>query len=56
MGDSTSEDFYNDHYLDKNKLKSLVATLKSLECDYCLLGHTEPLKKQDLLAYLSTLH
>lgn len=56
VGDSTSEDFYNNHYLDKNKLKSLVATLESLECDYCLLGHAEPLKKRDLLAYLSTLY
>lgn len=56
MGDSTSEDFYNDNFLDKNKLKSLVSTLESIECDYCLLGHAEPLKKQDLLDYLYTLY
>lgn len=56
IGDSTSEDFYNHHYLDKNKLKRLVAKLESIECDYCLLGHSEPLKKQDLLDYLYTLY
>lgn len=56
IGDSTSEDFYNDNFLDKGKLESLIATLESIECNYCLLGHAEPLKKHDLLDYLYTLY
>lgn len=56
MGDSISEDFYNNSYLDIKKLKSLVVTLESIDCNYCLLGHAEPLKKNDLLDYLYSLY
>jgi glyoxylase-like metal-dependent hydrolase (beta-lactamase superfamily II) len=54
MGDATSEDYYNNSYLDKEKLKHLVQTLESIECNYCLLSHADPLKKQELLDYLYT--
>ncbi|MCP3775865.1 MBL fold metallo-hydrolase [Paenibacillus sp. MZ04-78.2] len=55
LGDSTSEDFFNDGYMDKNKLKTLINVIESIDCQYCILGHTDPLTKSDLLHYLKTL-
>lgn len=55
LGDSTSEDFFNDGYMDKDKLHSLIQTIQSIDCDYCILSHCEPLSKDDLLAYLYSL-
>ncbi|WP_245719776.1 hypothetical protein [Paenibacillus tianmuensis] len=55
LGDSTSEDFFNDGYMDKNKLKALINVIESIDCQYCILGHTDPLTKSDLLHYLNTL-
>ena len=52
LGDSTSEDFFNNGYMDKDKLYSLVQTIQSIDCKYCILSHCEPLSKEDLLAYL----
>lgn len=52
LGDSTSEDFFNDGYMDIDKLNSLIQTVQSMDCDYCILSHCEPLCKKDLLAYL----
>ena len=52
LGDSTSEDFFNDCYMDKDKLKSLIHMIESMDCKYCVLSHCEPLLKEDLLAYL----
>ena len=55
LGDSTSEDFFNDGYMDKNKLHSLIQTIQSVDCEYCILSHCEPLGKEELLAYLYSL-
>lgn len=55
LGDSTSEDFFNGGYLDKGKLAALMQTIDSIDCEYCLLSHCEPLKKNDLLFYLENL-
>lgn len=52
LGDSTSEDFFNDGYMDKEKLNSLIQTIKSMDCDYCIRSHCEPLSKENLLSYL----
>lgn len=52
LGDSTSEDFFNGGYMDIDKLNSLIQTVQSMDCDYCILSHCEPLCKKDLLAYL----
>ena len=52
LGDSTSEDFFHDGYMDQGKLKHLIETIQSIECKYCILSHCEPLKKEELLAYL----
>ena len=55
LGDSTSEDFFNNGYMDKDKLCSLIQTIQSIDCRYCILSHCEPLSKEELLAYLWTI-
>lgn len=55
LGDSTSEDFFNNGYMDKEKLESLIKTIESFDCEYCILSHAEPLRKTDLLAYLNSI-
>lgn len=55
LGDSTSEDFFNGGYMDKNRLKTLINTIESIDCQYCVLSHTDPLTKSDLLHYLITI-
>ena len=55
LGDSTSEDFFNDGYMDKNKLKALINVIESIDCQFCILSHTDPLTKPDLLYYLKSI-
>ncbi len=52
LGDATSEDFFNNGYMDKDKLKTLINLIDSIDCQHCILSHTEPLTKLDLLDYL----
>lgn len=52
LGDATSEDFFNDGYMDMEKLKTLINTIDNIDCQICILSHTEPLAKLDLLHYL----
>ena len=55
LGDSTSEDFFNNNYMDIDKLNSLIDTIEKIDCKTCILGHTEPLSKNDLLNYLKSI-
>ncbi|MGG5343954.1 MBL fold metallo-hydrolase [Enterococcus sp. AZ192] len=55
LGDATSEDFFNNGYMDFDKLKQLIRVIESIDCEYCILGHTEPLLKSELLDYLRTI-
>lgn len=55
LGDSTSEDFFNGGYMDRHKLNSLIQMIQSVDCDYCVLSHGEPLRKEDLLGYLQSI-
>jgi glyoxylase-like metal-dependent hydrolase (beta-lactamase superfamily II) len=55
LGDSTSEDFFNEGYMDQDKLQALINLIESIDCQYCILSHTDPLIKSDLLHYLKTL-
>ncbi len=55
LGDSTSEDFYNNGYMDKDKLESLINVVESTDCQYCILSHADPLTKSDLLNYLKSI-
>ena len=54
LGDSTSEDFFNDGYMDSSKLEKLIRMISSTECRYCILSHTDPLEKEELLVYLNS--
>ena len=54
LGDSTCEDYYQDGYMDREKLKSLIALIGSVDCNTCILSHTDPLGKEELLQYLSS--
>ena len=55
MGDSTSEDFFNDGYMDREKLRTLTNLIESIACKYCILSHADPLTKSDLLDYLKSI-
>lgn len=55
LGDSTNEDFFNESPMDWSKLKKLVRMIQDTPCKYCVLSHAEPLRKEELLAYLDTL-
>lgn len=52
LGDSICEDFFNDGYMDKEKLQNLIDMISETDCVYCILSHAEPLTKDDLLRYL----
>ena len=55
LGDATSEDFFNNGYMDRAKLARLIDTILATDCALCVLSHCEPLPKADLLAYLESL-
>lgn len=55
LGDSTSEDFYQDGYMDRGKLAKLIALIEGADCTTCILSHTEPLGKWELLEYLKSI-
>ncbi|WP_297721051.1 MBL fold metallo-hydrolase [Intestinimonas sp.] len=55
LGDSTSEDFFHDCYMDQDKLGQLMDIIRGTDCQTCILSHCEPLKKEALLTYLSTI-
>lgn len=52
LGDSTSEDFFNDGYMDWELFDKIVKTIEGIDCHYCVLSHAEPLLKEELLEYL----
>jgi len=55
LGDATSEDFFNDSYMDQAKLKQLIKMIENFPCKQCILSHAEPMKKEALLTYLYTI-
>ena len=55
LGDSTSEDFFNGGYMDRDKLQALIQMIQSTDCDCCILSHCEPLRKADLFDYLCSI-
>ena len=38
--------------MDNMKLQNLIRMIEKTDCIYCILSHTEPLMKQELLHYL----
>lgn len=54
LGDATSEDFFNERPMDREKLGKLTGVIEKTDCELCVLSHTEPLRKAELLHYLHT--
>lgn len=42
-------------YIPEEKLASLIRTIDSTDCEYCVLSHCESLKKEHLLEYLKNM-
>ena len=52
LGDATSEDYYNDGYMDREELSAVIHMIEKIDCKYCILSHCEPWEKEELLPYL----
>jgi len=48
IGDTITEDFYNDAYMDWEKMAKLRQIISQLDADYYLHGHLEPLTFEQL--------
>lgn len=55
LGDATSPDYFNGGTYEARALHELIAWLESCDFETCLLGHSEPLAKDALMAYLHSL-
>ncbi|NFI22422.1 MBL fold metallo-hydrolase [Clostridium botulinum] len=55
LGDAISEGFFNDGFMDKEKLRELINLIEKTDCKFCVLSHAEPLTKLDLLYYLKSI-
>lgn len=52
IGDIYGDDFYNNHYRDLEKTKQLQDALAALDFTVAVPGHSEPLEKHVLMAFL----
>lgn len=52
IGDTITEDFYNNSYMDPEKMAVLKQVLSKLDADYYLHGHLEPLSFDELAAFM----
>lgn len=55
IGDAVGVDYYNHCFLDKEKLRSLIGAVKALDFDICVMGHAEPMSKQNILNIMDSL-
>lgn len=55
LGDATSPDYFNGGTYDSAKLAELMQWLEACDFDLCLLGHAEPLTRNELMGYLKRL-
>lgn len=55
IGDAVGVDYYNNRYLDKDKLRSLITTIKEFDFDICVMGHSEPVSKSDIHKIMNSL-
>lgn len=55
IGDAVGVDYYNDCYLDKDKLRSLLTVIEGFDFDTCVVGHAEPVSKQNIVAIMNSL-
>ena len=54
LGDSISKDYYNNMYYDLEKLNILIKNLESIDFEIGILGHNDPIKKEDLINILKS--
>ncbi|MDL2259138.1 MBL fold metallo-hydrolase [Eubacteriales bacterium OttesenSCG-928-K08] len=55
LGDATSPDYFNGGVYDAGELHKMAAWLEDRDFDVCLLGHSAPLSKAELMEYLHSL-
>lgn len=55
IGDAVGVDYYNNCYLDKSKLNSLLIAIEKINFDICVMGHADPASKLDILNIISSL-
>lgn len=55
IGDAVGVDYYNNCYLDKHKLRSLITAIEEFDFDICVMGHAEPVSKLDILNIMGSL-
>jgi len=48
-------DYYNNCYLDKDKLRSLITAIEGFDFDACVVGHAEPISKQSIVNIMNSL-
>lgn len=52
LGDATSPDYFNGGVYDVAELHKMVVWLEGCDFEVCLLGHSDPLSKAELMEYL----
>jgi glyoxylase-like metal-dependent hydrolase (beta-lactamase superfamily II) len=52
LGDIYNDDFYCNHYRDLNKTRKLHGELSVIDFDIAVVGHNEPVRKNDILNFL----
>lgn len=52
IGDIYNDNFYQNHYRDLNKNRELHRELSAIDFDIAVVGHSEPVRKIDLLHFL----
>ncbi len=55
VGDAISVDYYNDNYLDKEKVGQLWDVLVDLDFDVCITGYNDPVGKEHLIEVMTRL-
>jgi len=55
IGDAVGVDYYNNCYLDKDKLRSLITAIEGFDFDACVVGHAEPISKQSIVNIMNSL-
>ncbi|MGH0924395.1 hypothetical protein [Bacillus pacificus] len=53
--DAVGVDYYNNCHLDKDKLSSLITAIEGFDFDICVVGHSEPVSKLDIVNIMNSL-
>lgn len=55
IGDAVGVDYYDNCFLDKEKLRSLITWIEGFDFDICVMGHAEPMSKENILHIMHSL-